>query len=153
MYKTMNVLNCQPKLSQPRAKKALQNIWQAETNTDAQTAFNLFIAIYKPKYPKAALCMQEDRHKLMAFFDFRTQHWQNIRTIKPIEPTFAIRHRAKRSKSCLTREGTLHMIFKLGQRAQDNRRKLRGFDSLAKVITGVKIKDGIKTTKTGQIAT
>jgi|TARA_B110000902_G_scaffold165350_1_gene188838 putative transposase len=30
--------------------------------------------------------------------------------------------------------------------------KLRGFDYLAKVITGVKFKDGIEATKTGQIA-
>jgi hypothetical protein len=46
----------------------------------------------------------------------------------------------------------LHMIFKLGQCAEQNWRKLRGFDYLAKVITGVKFKDGIETTETGQIA-
>jgi hypothetical protein len=46
----------------------------------------------------------------------------------------------------------LHMIFKLGQCAEQNRRKLRGFDTLAKVITGVKSKDGIEATKPNQIA-
>jgi putative transposase len=35
---------------------------------------------------------------------------------------------------------------------QENWRKLRGFDYLAKVITGVKFKDGIETTETGRIA-
>jgi hypothetical protein len=44
------------------------------------------------------------------------------------------------------------MMFKLGQCAEQNWRKLRGFDYLAKVITGVKFKDGIEATETGQIA-
>ncbi|MEH6361609.1 MAG: IS256 family transposase, partial [Amylibacter sp.] len=43
-------------------------------------------------------------------------------------------------------------MFKLGQCAEQNWRRLRGFDYLAKVITGVKFKDGIETTQTDQIA-
>ena len=38
----------------------------------------------------------------------------------------------------------LHMMFKLGQCAQNRWRKLRGFNYLAKVITGVIFKDGIE---------
>jgi putative transposase len=153
MHKTMNVLNCLPKLSQPKAKAALHDIWQAETKDDAEKAFDLFIKTYEPKYPKAALCLQKDRGELMAFFDFPAQHWQSIRTSNPIESAFAtIRHRTKRSKGCLTRDGMLHMMFKLGQCAEQNWRKLRGFDYLTKVITGVKFKDGIETTQNDQIA-
>jgi len=153
MHKTMNVLNCLPKLSQPKAKAALHDIWQAETKADAEKTFDLFVKTYEPKYPKAALCLQKDRDELMAFFDFPAQHWQSIRTSNPIESAFAtIRHRTKRSKGCLTRDGMLHMMFKLGQCAEQNWRKLRGFDYLAKVITGVKFKDGIETTQTDQIA-
>ena len=67
--------------------------------------------------------------------------------------TFAtIRHRTKRSKGCLTRDGMLHMMFKLGQCAQENWRRLRGFAYLAKVITGVKFKDGIELTNDNQVA-
>ncbi len=51
-----------------------------------------------------------------------------------------------------TRDGMLHMIFKLGQCAEQNWRKLRGFDYLAKVITGVKFKDGVEATQNDQIA-
>jgi putative transposase len=46
----------------------------------------------------------------------------------------------------------LHMMFKLGQCAEQNWRKLRGFDYLAKVITGAPFKDGIQATKHSQIA-
>ena len=89
----------------------------------------------------------------MAFFDFPAQHWQSIRTSNRIESAFAtIRHRTKRSKGCLSRDGTLHMIFRLGQCTEKNWRKLRGFDYLAKVITGVTFKDGIETIKPSQIA-
>jgi putative transposase len=152
-HKTMNVLNCLPTLSQPKAKAAIHDIWQAETKADAQKAFDLFIKTYEPKYPKAALCLQKDCEELMAFFDFPAQHWQSIRTSNPIESAFAtIRHRTKRSKGCLSRDGMLHMMFKLGQCAEQNWRKLRGFDYLVKVITGVMFKDGIETTKPDQIA-
>jgi putative transposase len=153
MHKTMNVLNCLPKSAQAKAKQALHAIWQAETKADAEKAFNLFLKTYEPKYPKATICLQKDRDELMAFYDFPAQHWQSIRTSNPIESTFGtIRHRTKRSKGCLSRDGMLHMMFKLGQCAEKRWRRLRGFDYLAKVITGIKFKDGIEVTEVDQAA-
>ncbi len=153
MHKTMNVLNCLPKSSQAKAKQALHGIWQAETREEAEKAFDLFLTTYEPKYPKAILCLQKDREELMAFYDFPAMHWQSLRTSNPLESTFGtIRHRTKRSKGCLTRDGMLHMMFKLGQCAEKNWRRLRGFDYLAKVIVGVKFKDGIEVTRVDQIA-
>ena len=153
MHKTMNVLNCLPKSSQPKAKQALHNIWQAETRTEAEQAFDLFIATYDAKYPKATLCLQKDREELMAFYNFPATHWQSIRTSNPIESTFGtIRHRTKRSKGCLSRDGMLHMMFKLGMCAEENWRRLRGFNYLAQVITGVKFRDGIEVKTVGQAA-
>ena len=106
MHKVMNVLNCLPKSAQTKAKQALHSIWQAETLADAEKAFDLFIETYEPKYPKATLCLQKDREELLPFFDFPAKHWQSIRTTNPIESTFAtIRHRTKRSRGCLTRDG------------------------------------------------
>jgi len=153
MHKTMNVLNCVPKSVQPKMKQALHEIWQAETKQDAEKAFDQFVQTFEPKYPKAVLCLQKDREELMAFYDFPAQHWQSLRTTNPIESTFAtIRHRTKRSKGCLTRDGMLHMMYKLGMCAQKNWRRQRGFDYLAKVITGVKFKDGIEVTASDQAA-
>jgi len=153
MHKTMNVLNYLPKSSQAKAKQALHDIWLAETKVAAEKAFDLFIKTYEPKYPKATLCLQKDRAELLAFYDFPAQHWQSIRTTNPIESTFAtIRHRTKRSKGCLSRDGMLHMMFKLGQCAEQHWRRLRGFDYLAKVITGIKFKDGVEVTEVDQVA-
>jgi putative transposase len=148
MHKTGNVLNYAPKPVQAKMKQALHEIWQAETRQDAETAFAHFVAMYEPKYPKATQCLQKDRDELLAFYDFPARHWQSLRTTNPIESSFGtIRHRTKRSKGCLSRDGMLHMIFKLGECAEKNWRRLRGFDYLAKVITGVKFKDGIEVTK------
>jgi transposase-like protein len=153
VHKTANVLNCLPKASQPKAKQALHQIWQAETEVDAEKAFDLFIDTYEQKYPKATICLQKDRDELMAFFDFPAEHWQSIRTSNPIESAFAtIRHRTKRSKGCLSRDGMLHMMFKLGQCAEKKWRRLRGFNSLGKVITGIEFKDGIEVMQNDQVA-
>ena len=88
MHKTMNVLNCLPKSAQTKAKDSLHDIWQAETKENAEKSFDLFVKMYEPKYPKAAICLQKDRDEMLAFFDFPAQHWQSIRTSNPIEPTF-----------------------------------------------------------------
>ena len=89
----------------------------------------------------------------MVFYDFPAQHWQSIRTSNPIESTFGtIRHRTKRSKGCLSRDGVLHMMFKLGQCAEKKWRRLRGFDYLAKVVTGIEFKDGVEVTTDNQAA-
>lgn len=153
MHKTVNVLNYLPKSAQGKAKQALHDIWQSQTKAGADKAFDLFIKTYEPKYPKAATCLQKDREELMAFYDFPAQHWQSIRTSNPIESTFAtIRHRTKRSKGCLSRDGMLHMMFKLGQCAEKRWHRLRGFGYLAKVIIGIKFKDGIEVTEVDQAA-
>ncbi|GJM64717.1 hypothetical protein PEDI_56860 [Persicobacter diffluens] len=143
MHKTGNVLNCLPKSAQQKAKDKIHQIWMAETKDEADKAFDLFIDTYEAKYPKAAICLQKDRDELLNFYDFPAEHWQSIRTTNPIESAFGtIRHRTKRSKGCLDRDGMLHMIFKLGMCAEKNWNRIRGYKTIEKVIREVKFKDG-----------
>lgn len=145
VHKTANVLNYLPKSLQPKAKAALHEIWMAETKAQALIAFAQFVAAFGTKYPKAVECLVKDRETLLAFYDFPAEHWIHIRTTNPIESTFAtIRHRTDRTKGCLTRDGMLAMIFKLGMSAEKNWRRLRGFQWLAKVIDAVQFRDGIE---------
>lgn len=44
------------------------------------------------------------------------------------------------------------LMFKLGMCAEENWRRLRGFNYLAKVLTGIKFKDGIEVTAIDQAA-
>ncbi len=153
VHKTVNVLNRFPKSGQPKAKQALHEIWQAATKKEAEKGFDLFLKTYEAKVPKATACLRNDRHALLTFYDFPAPHWQSIRTTNPIESSFGtIRHRTRRSKGCLSREGMLHMIFKLGQCAEKKWNRLRGFEALPAVITGVTFKDGIEVTKFNQTA-
>ena len=62
------------------------------------------------------------------------------------------RHRTRRSKGCLSRNGMLHMMFKLGQCAEKKWRRLRGFDYLTKVMIGVKFEDGVEVTEIDLVA-
>ena len=66
VHKTANVLNKLPKSQQPKAKRALQEIWMAETRSDAEASFDAFIETYELKYEKAAGCLKKDRDALLA---------------------------------------------------------------------------------------
>ena len=145
VHKTVNVLNYLPKSVQGKAKAALHEIWMAPTREEAEKAFDRFVQTYEAKYPKAVACLSKDREALLAFYDFPAEHWVHIRTTNPIESTFAsIRHRTDQTKGCVTRDTMLTMVYKLGMCAEKRWRRIRGFNHLAKVIAGVKFKDGIE---------
>ncbi len=80
MHKTGHVLNTLSKSLQPKAKQMVHDIWQADTQDNAEKALELFVKAYEPKYPKATLYLQKDREELLAFYDFLAQHWQGLRT-------------------------------------------------------------------------
>ena len=145
VHKTANVLAKLPKSQQPKAKRALQEIWMAETKAAAEAAFDAFIEAYALKYEKAADCLAKDRDALLAFYDFPAEHWKHLRTTNPIESTFAtVRHRTIRSKGCLSNKTALAMVFKLVEGAQKTWRRLDGHAQLPKLILGVKFSDGLE---------
>jgi transposase-like protein len=59
VHKTAHVLDKLPKALQPQAKQRLQAIWMAPDRQRAEMAFDLFIAAYEAKYPKAAECLAQ----------------------------------------------------------------------------------------------
>ncbi len=149
VHKTANILNKLPNSLHAKAKRALQQIWMAETKTDALTAFDAFVDTYRTKYEKAVDCLTKDRDVLLAFYDFPAEHWTHLRTTNPIESTFAtVRHRTIRSKGCLSNKTALAMVYKLVDAAQKSWRRLRGYNQLPKVIQGVRFTDGIEVVRT-----
>src|ERR1700693_2460024 len=145
VHKTANVLNKLPKSQQSKAKRALQEIWMAETKKDALAAFDVFVETWGVKYDKAVECLVKDRDALLAFYDFPAEHWKHLRTTNPIESSFAtVRHRTVRSKGCLSNKTALAMVFKLVDGAQKTWRRLDGHNQLPKIIQGVKFTDGLE---------
>ena len=148
VHKTANVLNKLPKSQQSKAKRALQEIWMAETKKDALLAFDAFIETWGVKYDRATECLIKDRDALLAFYDFPAGHWKHLRTTNVIESSFAtVRHRTVRSKGCLSNKTALAMIFKLAEAAEKSWRRLDGYSQLPKVILGVKFTDGIEVVR------
>lgn len=145
VHKTANVLNKLPKSQQPKAKAALHEIWMAATRADAGRAFDRFLAVYRPKYPKAADCLEKDRAALLAFHDFPAEHWVRPRTTNPIESTFAtVRLRTDKTRGCVSRDSLLALVFMLVKSAERHWRKLNGIPHLADVIAGLSFKDGVR---------
>ena len=145
VHKTANVLNKLPKSQQPKAKRALQDIWMAATRKDAEKAFDAFLTAYALKFEKASACLEKDRAALLAFYDFPAEHWKHLRTSNPIESTFAmVRHRTTRAKGCLSNATALAMVFKLVEAAQKSWRRLDGHNQLSKVVLGARFTDGLE---------
>ena len=148
VHKTANVLNKLPNSQQPKAKRALQEIWMAETKTDALAAFDAFVETWGVKYDKAVECLIKDRDALLSFYDFPAEHWKHLRTTNVIESSFAtVRHRTVRSKGCLSNKTALAMIFKLAEAAEKSWRRLDGHNQLPKIILGIKFTDGIEVVR------
>jgi len=154
VHKTANVLNKLPKSQQTKAKRALQEIWMAETKKDALVAFDAFIETWRAKYERAVDCLIKDRDALLAFYDFPAEHWKHLRTTNVIESSFAtVRHRTVRSKGCLSNKTALAMIFKLAEAAEKSWRRVDGHRQLPKIILGVRFTDGIEVVRSeAQIA-
>ena len=145
VHKTANILNKLPKSVQPRAKAALHEIWEAESCSSAETAFDQFLEKYEAKYPKAAKCLEKDRDSLLAFYSFPAEHWRHIRSTNPIESTFAtVRLRTKKTKGCGSRIATLSMVFRLAVSAQKRWRALNASKLVSDVAAGVTFVDGAR---------
>jgi putative transposase len=148
VHKTANVLNKLPKSQQSKAKRALQEVWMAETKNDALLAFDAFVETWGIKYDKAVHCLIKDRDALLAFYDFPAEHCKHLRTTNVIESSFAtVRHRTVRSKGCLSNRTALAMIFKLAEAAEKSWRRLDGHNQLPKVILGVRFADGMEVVR------
>ena len=148
VHKTANVLNKLPKTQQSKAKRALQEIWMAETKKEALVAFDAFVETWGVKYDKAVECLSKDRDALLTFYDFPAEHWKHLRTTNVIESSFAtVRHRTVRSKGCLSNKTALAMIFKLAEAAEKNWRRLDGHNQLPKIIRGIKFNDGVEVVR------
>ncbi|MFC7980185.1 IS256 family transposase [Streptomyces cinereoruber] len=119
VHKTRNVVNALPKSAQPGAKKALQEIYNAEDRDHALKAVKDFGRAYGAKWPKAVKKITDDVDELLAFYDFPAEHWVHLRTTNPIESTFStVKLRTKVTRGAGSAAAALAMVFKLAESAQ-----------------------------------
>src|SRR4051794_20543283 len=143
VHKTANVLNALPKSSQPGARKALQDIYNAEDREHAVKAVATFDKTYGTKWPKAVKKITGDVDELLAFYDFPAEHWVYLRTTNPIESTFAtVRLRTKVTKGAGSAAAALAMVFKLVESAQHRGRAVNAPHLVALVRAGARFERG-----------
>ncbi|WP_392970597.1 IS256 family transposase [Streptomyces sp. LN245] len=143
VHKTANCLDSLPKSAQPAAKKAIQDIYNAEDREQAAAAVKAFARQYGAKFPKAVKKIVDDEDELLAFYDFPAEHWIHLRTTNPIESTFAaVRLRTKVTKGAGSRAAALAMVFKLVESAQARWRAVNAPHLVALVRAGARFERG-----------
>ena len=148
VHRTANVLDKLPRRLQPRAKKHLHEIFQAETKTIAQEQVRAFVNEYSDRYPKAVASLIRDEEKLLTFYDFPAAQWQTIRSTNVIESAFAtVRLRQRVTKGAGTRTRGLTMAFQLLAMAEKRWRKIRSPHLVQQLLDGEKFLDGRTVTE------
>ena len=140
-----NVLDKLPKRLQPKAKRALHEIMQADTRAQAVEGIERFTDDYRAKYPKAVASLRRNEDKLLTYFDFPAEHWVHLRTTNVIEsPLATVRLRQRVTKGAGSRTKGLMMAFKLLDMAQQRWRRINAPKLLPLVRAGVKFIDGVQ---------
>jgi len=153
VHKTANILDSLPKPAQPAAKRAIQDICNAEDKEQARKAVAPFARQYGAKYSKAVKKITDDEDELLAFFDFPAEHWIHLRTTNPIESTFAtVRLRTKVTKGAGSRAAALAMVFKLIESAQARWRAVNAPHLVALVRAGARFEHGRLVERPGEDA-
>ncbi|MFH9552682.1 IS256 family transposase [Streptomyces sp. NPDC017435] len=143
VHKTANVLDALPKSAQLAAKRAIQEIYNAEGKEHAPKAVAAFAKQYGAKYSKVVKRITDDEEELLVFFDFPAEHWIHLRTTNPIESTFAtVRPCTKVTKGVGNRAAALAMVFKLIESAQERWRAVNAPHLVALVRAGAHLERG-----------
>ena len=136
-------MNALPKSAQPGAKKALQEIYNAEDRDHAEKAIKDFGRAYGAKWPKAAKKVTDEADELLAFYDFPAEHWVHLRTTNPIESTFStVKLRTKVTRGAGSPAAALAMVFKLVESAQARWRAITAPNLVALVRAGATFING-----------
>jgi putative transposase len=143
VHKAANVLNALPNSVHAGARRALNEIAQAEDRVHAERAIEALVSDYGAKWPKAAAKITDDAEALLCFFDFPAEHWLHLRTTNPIESTFSsVRARTRITKGPGNKDAGLAMVFKLLEAAQDRWRAVNGPHLVALVRAGARFERG-----------
>ncbi len=137
-------MNALPKSAQPGAKKALQEIYNAEDRDHAEKAIKDFERAYGAKWPKATKKVTGEVDELLAFYDFPAEHWVHLRTTNPIESTFStVKLRTKVTRGAGSPAAALAMLFKLVESAQARWRAITAPHVVALVRAGARFERGV----------
>ena len=142
--RSANVLNALPKSVHAGARRALNEIAQAEDRAHAERAIEALVSDYGAKWPKAVAKVVDDTGGACSrFFDYPAEHWLHLRTTNPIESTFSpVRARTRVTKGPGNKDAGLAMVFKLLEAAEGRWRAVNGPHLVALVRAGARFEKG-----------
>ena len=147
LHKMGNILNDLPKRVQPQAKGMLREIMYAPTLSDARNAKTKFLDAFHAKYPKAVERLEKDWSELTNFFSLPATHWTHLRTTNAIESTFAtVRLRTNVTRGAGSPLAASTMAFKLLLDAEKTWNRIRGYEEIGNVLSGVAYVNGVMIT-------
>jgi transposase-like protein len=145
VHKTANVLNRLPKSQHTKAKRALQEIWMAETKTDANVAFDAFIESYPGQVRQGCRVSRERSRGAARVLRFSCRALEALADHKSHRKH--LRHRAPqndpREGLPLQQDGAC-LGLQAGRRRAENLAQARWPQPVAKIIQGVKFTDGLE---------
>src|SRR5260221_11867290 len=83
VHKTANVLAKLPKSQQPKTKRALQEIWMAETKAAAELAFDAFVESYVLKYEPDCLIYKSGSRRAAGFLRLSSRALETLTDHQP----------------------------------------------------------------------
>lgn len=143
-HRMRNVLDCVGKKRQGEAKDLLRKVMYAPSCNAAEAAKKVFCTWARScQYDKAAVLLETDWERMVAYYAFPKEHWTHLRTTNIIESPFAsVRLRTAASKRYKRVAGATAMIWKLLMVAEKTFRKLNAPHLLSHVLAGLRYEDG-----------
>ncbi|WP_028801180.1 transposase [Streptomyces sp. 142MFCol3.1] len=117
---TANVLDSLPKSTQPAAKRALAEIYNADGLRAGGAAVEAFARQHDAKFPDANIKITDDGDELPARYDFPVGYRVHLRTTEPLESDSAgVRPRIKAIEEAGSGTAGLATAFKLVESARN----------------------------------
>jgi transposase-like protein len=114
LHKTRNLLDKLPRSEHEEAVQRLRAIQRASSRSVAEKLARQLITDWRKVYPAAASCLEVNLERLLAFFEYPSEHWRHLRTSNVIESPFAaVRLRTDAAKRFRTVRSGVHLIWQL----------------------------------------
>lgn len=134
LHKTRNVLDKLPKKEHHEAVQRLRAIQRASGRGAAEKLARQLISDWRKAYPAAASCLEVNLERLLAFYDYPSEHWRHLRTSNVIESPFAaVRLRTDAAKRFRTVKSGVHLIWQLLLKQEKNWLRFCGAEKCATV--------------------
>jgi transposase-like protein len=111
VHKLRNVASYLPKKVQKEVLKGAKAIYEAPNQREARELFRQWARCFRPLYPKAVGCLEQDLEELLSFLELPQSHRRKVRTTNVIERAFREVRRRTRPISSFTNKASCERII------------------------------------------